>query len=135
MGEWIRLFNAKDSEDLEMIKTKNAGILEAMEVMKQMSLSKRLRRAYEAHLKAVRDRWAEDEYVRKQGLAEGEARGEIKGKAETLLLILESKGEVPEGLRARIFTESNPERLNQWVKQALSCASIEEFASILEYHD
>lgn len=132
VGEWIQLINAKNSEELDMIKTQNAGILEAMEVMKQMSLSKRLRMAYEAHLKAVRDRWAQDEYVRDMGRAEGEAKGEIKGKAETLLLILESKGEVPESIRTRIFSESSTNKLDEWVKKALSCSSIEEFASGLE---
>lgn len=132
VGEWIRLFNAKNSEELEMIKTKNAGILEAMEVMKRMSLSKRLRRAYEMHLKAVRDRWAEDEYVRKVGHAEGHAEGKAEGKAETLLMILESKGEVPETLRSRILTEGDTDKLEDWVRHALSCSNIDEFITNLE---
>ena len=148
VGEWIRLFNAEDSEELNMIKTGNAGILEAIEVLKEMSLSKRLRMMYEAHLKAVRDRWAEDEYVRRTGYAEGRNEGRIEGrnegriegriegrtdgKAETLLLILESKGDVPENLRIRISSERNAEKLDEWIKQALSCVKAEEFASILE---
>lgn len=136
VNDWIRLFNAESMEDLEMIKTQNAGILQAMEVVREMSFGRKLRLTYEAHLKAVRDRKAQDEYIRDLGLAEGEVLGEIRGKAEgkaeTLLLILESKGKVSENLRARILAESNPEKLDQWVKQSLSCVSIEEFASILE---
>ena len=131
VNDWIRLFNAERMEDLEMIKTQNAGILQAMEVVREMSFGRKLRLTYEAHMKAVRDRKAQDEYIRDLGRAEGE----IMGKAETLLLILESKGEVPEDLRARILAESNPEKLDQWVKQSLSCASIEEFAFVLEHHD
>ena len=91
---------------------------------------------YEAHLKAVRDRCAEDEYVRRTGYAEGRNEGRIEGrtdgKAETLLLILESKGDVPENLRTRISSERNTEKLDEWIKQALSCVKAEEFASILE---
>ena len=60
-----------------MIKTKNAGILEAREVLRTLNLSNPLRRMYEMHLKAVRDRKAEDEYIRDLGKAEGRIEGKI----------------------------------------------------------
>ena len=41
-----------------------------------MSLGKRLRMEYEAHLKAVRDRKAEDEYVLEEGIRQGVKQGE-----------------------------------------------------------
>ena len=115
-------------EDLQMIKTKNVGIIQAMEVVREMSLSRRLRLTYEAHLKAVRDRKAEDEYI----MRISEERGEARGKAETLLMILESKGKVPEDLRNRILAERDSEKLDEWVKLALSCSDIQEYLKALD---
>ncbi len=125
--DWIRLFNAKSLEELNMIKTKNAGIREAIEEMKRMSLGKRLRWRYEEWLKAKRDRWAEDEFVRDQGRAEGETIGEVKGKAEDVLLILSAKGEVTEDLRNRILKETDTDVLNGWVLAAAMAKDVQEF--------
>lgn len=147
MEDWIRLFNAEKWEDLDMIKTKNAGIREAIEEMKRMSLGKRLRWRYEEWLKAKRDRRAEDEFVRDQGRAEGveigraegaeigrvegETIGEVKGKAEDVLLILSAKGEVTEDLREdlrnRILKETDMDVLNGWVLAAAMAKDAEEF--------
>lgn len=88
LDDWIRLFNAESEEDLDMIKTKNIGILEAIKEVKLYNLSHMLRARYEAHLKYVRDRHARDEYVRDEGLSEGLERGReqgIKILVETLL--------------------------------------------------
>ena len=71
MDDWIRLFNAKTEEDLDMIQTKNVGLQEAINMVKTMSLSKRMRLRYEAHMKDVRDRRAREDYVREEGLREG----------------------------------------------------------------
>lgn len=128
INDWIRLFNAESTEDLQMIKTKNAGIIQAMEVVREMSLSRRLRLIYEAHLKAVRDRKAEDEYI----MRISEERGEARGRAETLLMILELKGKISEDLRNRILAESNSEKLDEWVKLALSCSDIQEYQKALD---
>ena len=79
MNDWIRLFNAESEEDLDMIKTENAGILEAIREVKIMSLSKRLRLHYEAHMKDVRDRKAREKYVRMEGEKKGFEEGMQKG--------------------------------------------------------
>ncbi|MDE5588507.1 MAG: Rpn family recombination-promoting nuclease/putative transposase [Acetatifactor sp.] len=76
VGEWIQLFNAESMEELNMIKTKNAGILEAREILRTLHLRNPLRLMYEQHLKEVRDRKAEDAYVRDLGRAEGRTEGE-----------------------------------------------------------
>lgn len=75
MDGWIRLFNAESMEELEMLAAKNKGLAEAAEAIKRMSLGKALRYRYEAHLKAVRDRYGEDEYIRDLGRMEGKAEG------------------------------------------------------------
>lgn len=88
LEEWIRFFQADCEEDLDMIKTKNPGILEAIKEVKEMSLSRRMRIRYEAHLKQVRDEKAWKTYeraeARKEGLAEGRAEGRTEGLAEGL---------------------------------------------------
>lgn len=58
------LFNAKTEEDLQMIKNISIGIFQAVEVLQKLSLSRAARWHFEQSLKARRDRWAEDEYVR-----------------------------------------------------------------------
>lgn len=84
--DWIRFFRANSEEDLNMINTKNPGILEAIREVRTMGLSRRLRLRYEAHLKQVRDERAwkkyEREEARKEGLAEGHAEGLAEGLAE-----------------------------------------------------
>lgn len=82
MNDWIRLFNAESEEDLDMIRTENAGILEAIREVKIMSLSKRLRAHYEAYQKDIRDRKAREKYVRMEGERKGFEEGMQKGMNE-----------------------------------------------------
>lgn len=89
---WIRFFRAESEEELNMINTKNPGILEAIREVRTMSLSKRLRLRYEAHLKQVRDERAWKQYVQEEalskGMAEGRAKGRAEGQSETLQKIV-----------------------------------------------
>ena len=86
LEEWLRFFRADCEEDLDMIKTKNPGILEAIREVKEMGLSRRLRVRYEAYLKQIRDERAwktyEREKARNEGHAEGHAEGRAEGRAE-----------------------------------------------------
>lgn len=116
---WVRLFHAESEEELEMLAAKNKGLAEAAEVMKRMSLRKALRYRYEAHLKAVRDRYGEDEYVRDQGRAEG--------KVEDVLQLLGELGTVPDALKERIRRETDLQVLGKWLKAAARAESISEF--------
>lgn len=115
INDWIRLFNAKTQEDLDMIKTKNVGISEAIEVVKAMSLGKSLRYLYEQHVKAKRDRWAEDAYVRDQALR------------EIIFQWLEELGPIPEDLFKKISKEENTETLISWSKAAANAKTIQDF--------
>ena len=139
LDDWIRLFHAESKEELEMLATKNKGLAEAVEIMKRMSLGKTLRYYYEAHLKAVRDRYGEDAYVRDQGKSEGIAQGRAEGialgkaegialgKAEDILQLLEDLGEVPEPLKKRIQEETDLQVLSRWLKAAAKAETITEF--------
>ena len=105
-----------------MIKTKNAGIQEAIRILREMSLTGYIRDAYEAHLKAVRDQRAREAYVRSEG--------RIEGKIEDILDLLGEKGTVPEELKEHIASQRDPERLKEWLGLAASCDSLEQFEEI-----
>lgn len=72
LDDWIRLFNAETEEDLQMIKTKNAGVQRAKYVIQVMSLVESLRDAWEYHRKKKMDRYCEDAYVYDQGKEAGQ---------------------------------------------------------------
>ncbi|MDD6290792.1 MAG: Rpn family recombination-promoting nuclease/putative transposase [Lachnospiraceae bacterium] len=80
IDDWIRLFNVRTEEDLDMIKTKNTGIERAKYVMREMSLSESFREMVEYYRKKRMDRKAEDAYVYDQGKQEGRQEGERIGQ-------------------------------------------------------
>lgn len=80
VDDWIRLFNVKTEEDLDMIKTKNTGIERAKYMMREMSLSESLREMVEYYRKKRMDRRAEDAYVYDQGKQEGRQEGGQEGE-------------------------------------------------------
>lgn len=61
---------------------------------------------------------------RKAGILEGRRRE----KAECVIALLETKGEVTSGLRSRIESEESLEKLSQWLLLAAGSASPEDFA-------
>ena len=131
VDDWIRLFNAESEEELDMITTKNEGITEAINVLKSMSLRRPLKALFEDYMKAKRDRWDEDEYIRDEGIAIGEERGRSEGIAigssTAILTILEQKGTVPTDLRERIQSQKDETVLKQWLLAAASAMDIENF--------
>ena len=98
--DWIRFFNIETEADMKMIKskTKNPGILEAINALRVMSMNSGLRLRYEAYVKQVADERAREGYVwdqgreaglkegvragKVQGIEEGKAQGIVVGKAE-----------------------------------------------------
>ncbi len=68
-------------------------------------------------------------YMENSSAENAKTEGIVLGKAETLLMILESKGKVAEDLRALIMEETDTATLDTWVRQALSCSGVEEFAA------
>lgn len=119
VDDWIRLMNAGTEEELDMIKTKNPGIVEAIGEVKRMSLRKELRALYEGHMKAVRDQRARDDYVRDQGMKEG--------RAEAVLELLKIRGEVSEELRCRILSVNDSAVLKELLICAAQAESVSEF--------
>ena len=55
------------------------------------------------------------------------AAGEVVGKAESVLELLEDLGKIPKELRERILSESNLPVLKQWLKAAAKSESLQDF--------
>ena len=92
-----------------------------------MGLGKDLKALYEAHMKQVRDRNARDAYVYDEGVAAGELKGELRGKAESIIQILEELGEISSEMKEKILTQQDVEVLNGWLKLAVKAQTVEEF--------
>lgn len=65
--------------------------------------------------------------LREEAYEEGKTAGEIAGKTEALLYLLEEKGTVPEELEERLRAETDENTLRKWLKIASNAESIEEF--------
>ena len=127
VDDWIRLFNATSQEEVDQIAQENGRMREVAEVVRQMGLIRTIRWFYDGYWRAKRDRWAEDEYVRDEGIAIGEARGKTEGKTEYILQLLENLGEVPPELADRIRSQQNGEALDRWFQAAMKAESIIQF--------
>ena len=64
---------------------------------------------------------------------EGKQIGIINGKIESVLELLEDKGEVPEKVKAEIFAETDPEVLKKWMRLAAKSETIEEFCKEIDH--
>lgn len=136
VDDWIRLLNAESEEDLDMIKTANTGVLEAMKVVKTMSLVGMIKQEYRDYLKARRDRHGEDAYVFDEGVVHGKAIGQEIGKVESthelIIELLQELGPVPEDLREMICEQKDLKVLKVWHKKAAKATGIEEFRQSMQ---
>ena len=62
-----------------------------------------------------------------QVIEQGISQGMSKGVAESIVDFLSEYGEVPQGLKDKIYGEKNISLLKQWNKLSAKVASIEEF--------
>jgi len=102
VNDWIRLLNAESTEDLDMIKTNNNGILEAIQELKHMSLSGIAKAYWEDYLKAKRDSKAREDYVWDEGKQAGIdiGRQEEKQRLNTLYQQLKADNRTEDIMRA-----------------------------------
>ena len=111
-----------------MAKTKNPGIREAIETMKEFGLLERMRiRMFYKNL-ARMDRITEDEFVRNEGIAEGITQG----TANSLIEVLAKFGEVPDGILQKLQSQKNLEILQDWFKKAIKAESLEEWVKSIK---
>ncbi len=110
VAEWVRFFNVKNEEDLDMMNTRNEGILEAIREIKIINFGKGARYLYEERLKAKRDRYAEDKYLRRVSMEEGMEQQLIR-QIERKLAKGQSVAQIAEAL------EETPERIEEVIGQ------------------
>ncbi len=130
IDDWIRLFNATSQEEVDRIAEQNGRMGYVAEVVRQMGLIRTLRWIYDDYWKAKRDRWAEDDYVRDEGIAIGEARGRAEGKAEDIIQLLQNSNtgaRLSQELVQKIKSEKNEETLKRWLLSAAKAESVEQF--------
>lgn len=80
LSDWVKLFNATTEEELDMIKSDNIGIQTGIRMVREMSLTKRIRAEIEYREKVRRDRVAELAYARDEGIEQGIERGMEQGQ-------------------------------------------------------
>lgn len=71
--------------------------------------------------------------IRDEGVEFGKQIGIINGKIESVLELLEDKGEVPEKVKTEIFAETDLEVLKKWLRLAAKSETIEEFCKEIDY--
>lgn len=106
-----------------LIINKTVELWQAIGLLQRLSLSNPLRLRYEAYLKQVRDERAWKAHVWKEAMSKGIAQG----KAESILDLLQMKGDISEMLRTEILTEKDRETLCLWLRLAAQCQSTDEF--------
>ena len=123
MDDWIRLFRVESREELDMLQSKNLGVLEAIKEVREMNLSRLIKAWYEERQKDQRDRWAFEDTARNEGRAEGD----LRRSRQAILDLLEELGNIPEDIHSRIYAEGDIETLRRWHKAAAKATSFEAF--------
>lgn len=125
---WAKLFKARSWDEYEELAGENEGIRKAVDKMREITADEIKQKEYLHHFLAERDR----EYELESAVEEGEIKGKIKGKADDIIMLLEDLGEIPEAIRARIYSETNLDVMKKWLRLAASADNISEFEAALE---
>lgn len=129
LDDWIRLINVKNMEELEMIKSKNPGIIMAIERLKHMNMSKWMKAWYDMRLKEWRDQKAYEETAMEIGKEKGLAEGDLMRSKQCILDLLEELGQIPLDIRSRITAEEDIETLRKWHMAAYRSKDFDAFRS------
>ncbi|MEE1518027.1 MAG: hypothetical protein UF228_10570 [Lachnospiraceae bacterium] len=71
------------------------------------------------------------EATHEQAIEEGREQGIEQNLTENILLLLESKGEIVQGLMDKIKNENDIDRLKDWYKLAIKVSSVNEFELLI----
>ena len=135
LDDWIRLFRIGSREELENMRSGNAGVAKAIDEVRVMNLSRRLRAWYEARQREQRDRWAIEDAIRedsqKLGLETGQKIGmeigQKDGRRQDIMDLLEDKGEIPGDICDRIYAQEDTEVLRKWHRMAAKAENFDDF--------
>ena len=93
--QWMLFLDNPNKKEIVQIMKENKDINKAIDELEQVSGNEKLRRIAELKEKYIRDEQASIEYAQdegyKHGIAEGETRGEAKGKTEIAKNLLKRK--------------------------------------------
>lgn len=136
LDDWIRLFRIESREELENMRSGNAGVMKAVEEVRMMNLFRWAKLRHEEHLKNQRDLWAMEDYAKEEGRTEGHVAGHVEGELhrsrQVIYDFLERLGDIPEDIRQRVEAEQNPDTLRRWYMNAPSASSFDEFRFSLQ---
>ncbi|MDE5950516.1 MAG: hypothetical protein K2H12_02920, partial [Acetatifactor sp.] len=139
LDDWIRLLRVGSMEDLDNMHSGNAGVTRAIDEVRVMNLSRRLRAWYDARQRDQRDRWAIEDAIKEDAYKEGhetgkeigEENGKVigqrNGRRQDIMDLLEDWGEVPGDIRDRIYAEEDTEVLRKWHKAAARAEGFDDF--------
>ena len=127
LDDWIRLFRIGSREELENMRSENAGVQAALEEVKAMNLFKMAKLRYEEHLKNQRDLWAMEVAAKEDGWKAGHAEGELQHSRQVIYDFMERLGDIPQDIRQRIEEEQDLDTLKRWYLHAPQVGSFDEF--------
>jgi predicted transposase/invertase (TIGR01784 family) len=79
LWNWAALLAASREEELDMLAERSPEMGRAVGLLKELSMDEKVQIMYEAREKARRDHEARIRFAENEGIALGEARGEIRG--------------------------------------------------------
>ena len=127
LDDWIRLFQIGSREELESMRSENAGVQAALEEVKAMNLFRMAKLRYEEHLKNQRDLWAMEVAAKEDGWKAGHAEGELQHSRQVIYDFMERLGDIPQDIRQRIEEEQDLDTLKRWYLHAPQVGSFDEF--------
>lgn len=136
VDDWIRLLRVESKEELENMHSGNAGVARAIDEVRTMNLSRRLRAWFDARQRDQRDRWAIEDAIKEDAYKDGHIKGREEGCRYNLRLVimdlLEEWGEIPDDICARIDAEEDLEVLRKWHKAAARTDNFDDFRTEIQ---
>jgi hypothetical protein len=128
ISNWVTFFE-QWNEEAAMAEIDDVSVREARRRLEVISGDEEERIRAELREKAVRDEISLIEWERKQGVAEGLAKGRIQGEAAMLERLLSLRfGDLSATLKARIES-ADLVTLEQWTERILDANSLDEVFS------
>jgi predicted transposase/invertase (TIGR01784 family) len=112
LWKWLRFISSETRDEFESLAGKDAAMTEALLKLLDMSVDQTTRRRAEARAKWLWDESARMRQSREEGLAEGEAKGLTKGRAEVARRLLQMQMPIADIAKATGLSESEIERLS-----------------------
>ena len=130
---WLSLFKADTEEEIAKIEALEVSIMqEAIGAYRHVAATDEFQEIERLRSRARHNEAAALRHARNTGIAEGEARGAVKGKIESLTLFLESRfDEVPASIQKKLASLHDAGHIERLTRLAATCQSLKEFQKAL----